>query len=55
MSQYDPLSARLNYPDYLCALRASEFCLAPRGNAVWSPRLEESLAAGCIPVIVADM
>ena len=27
----------------------------PRGNAVWSPRLEESLAAGCIPIIISDL
>ena len=45
---------RFDYPAYLCAMRSSVFCFAPRGNAVWSPRLEEALAAGCIPIIVAD-
>lgn len=30
------------------------FCLAPRGQAAWSPRLDEAIAAGCIPVIIAD-
>lgn len=40
--------------DYLCAMSASTFCLAPRGNAAWSPRLDEALHAGCIPVILAD-
>ena len=40
--------------DYLCAMAASTFCLAPRGNAAWSPRLDEALYAGCIPVLLAD-
>eukprot|EP00035_Acanthoeca_spectabilis_P026258 m.461947 g.461947 ORF g.461947 m.461947 type:complete len:493 (+) comp22464_c0_seq1:248-1726(+) len=40
--------------DYLCAMSASTFCLAPRGNAAWSPRLDEALYAGCIPVLLAD-
>lgn len=46
---------RFSYPDYICAMKQSEFCIAPRGNAAWSPRLEESINNGCIPVIVADM
>ena len=53
MSVYDD-KVRFNYPSYVCAMRSSVFCFAPRGNAVWSPRLEESLAAGCIPIIVSD-
>eukprot|EP01147_Barroeca_monosierra_P002094 gene2094-5148_t len=32
----------------------SIFCLAPRGRAVWSPRLVEALRVGCIPVFIAD-
>ena len=32
----------------------SVFCLAPRGQAAWSPRLDEAISAGCIPVIIAD-
>lgn len=32
----------------------SDFCLCPRGNAVWSPRLMEAIWFACIPVIVAD-
>eukprot|EP00039_Didymoeca_costata_P009183 m.121351 g.121351 ORF g.121351 m.121351 type:complete len:353 (-) comp14389_c0_seq4:2530-3588(-) len=44
----------LAYNDYICAMHRSEFCMAPRGNAVWSPRLEESIACGCIPIVVAD-
>ena len=47
-------TTHFEYPEYICAMRASEFCMAPRGNAAWSPRLEESIANGCIPVIVAD-
>ena len=53
LSVYDD-AVRFVYPSYVCAMRSSVFCFAPRGNAVWSPRLEESLAAGCIPIIVAD-
>lgn len=45
---------RFGYWPYICAMRNSVFCFAPRGNAVWSPRLEEALAAGCIPIIAAD-
>ena len=35
-------------------MASSTFCLAPRGNAAWSPRLDEALHAGCIPVLLAD-
>lgn len=40
--------------DYMCAMSDAVFCLAPRGQAAWSPRLDEAIAAGCIPVIIAD-
>lgn len=40
--------------EYGCALRSSTFCIAARGNAAWSPRLDESIRAGCIPVLMAD-
>ena len=39
---------------YVDDLKRSLFCLCPRGFAVWSPRIYESLATGCIPVIIAD-
>eukprot|EP00730_Choanoeca_flexa_P015395 TRINITY_DN7060_c0_g1_i4.p1 TRINITY_DN7060_c0_g1~~TRINITY_DN7060_c0_g1_i4.p1 ORF type:complete len:461 (+),score=43.14 TRINITY_DN7060_c0_g1_i4:69-1451(+) len=32
----------------------STFCLAVRGNAEWSPRLDEAFKMGCIPVVLAD-
>ena len=41
-------------PQYVENLRRSVFCLCPRGFAVWSPRPYESIASGCIPVIIAD-
>eukprot|EP00927_Polykrikos_kofoidii_P022940 TRINITY_DN21276_c0_g1_i1.p1 TRINITY_DN21276_c0_g1~~TRINITY_DN21276_c0_g1_i1.p1 ORF type:complete len:477 (+),score=42.46 TRINITY_DN21276_c0_g1_i1:85-1515(+) len=40
--------------EYAQALADSDFCLAPRGSAVWSPRLFEIIWYGCIPVVIAD-
>lgn len=37
-----------------CAMSEAVFCLAPRGLAAWSPRFDEALHAGCIPVLIAD-
>ena len=45
---------RMSHADYLCAMADSVFCLAPRGQAAWSPRLDEAIYAGCIPVIIAN-
>ena len=39
---------------YVSNLHRSVFCLCPRGFAVWSPRVYESVLSGCIPVILAD-
>lgn len=36
------------------ALKTSKFCLCPRGNEAWSPRLMDALWFGCIPVFIAD-
>lgn len=49
---YSP--TRIQFAEYMCAMAESTFCLAPRGNAAWSPRLGEAIFAGCIPVIIAD-
>jgi len=40
--------------EYVDALLDAIFCLAPRGHAVWSPRLIEAILHGCIPVVLAD-
>ena len=39
---------------YLQRMIRSTFCLAPRGDTASSRRVYESIAAGCIPVIIAD-
>jgi hypothetical protein len=39
---------------YLQRMIRSTFCLAPRGDTASSRRVYESMAAGCIPVIIAD-
>ena len=39
---------------YLRRMLASTFCLAPRGDTPSSRRTYEAIAAGCIPVIIAD-
>ena len=36
---------RLDHAAYLCAMARATFCLAPRGQAGWSPRLDEVRAA----------
>ena len=45
---------RVSHHEYLCMMAQSVFCLVPRGQAAWSPRLDEAVYAGCIPVIIAD-
>lgn len=36
------------------ALKTTKFCLCPRGNKAWSPRIMDALWFGCIPVLIAD-
>jgi len=48
------VTGHLEESDYLNFLSDSDFCLAPRGTRVWSPRLFDAFWFGCIPVIVAD-
>ncbi|MCL7028653.1 hypothetical protein MKW94_010844 [Papaver nudicaule] len=45
---------RHRYDGYQSEIVRSVFCLCPLGWAPWSPRLVESVALGCIPVIIAD-
>lgn len=45
---------RQRYAGYQSEIVRSVFCLCPLGWAPWSPRLVESVALGCVPVIVAD-
>ncbi|OVA06939.1 Exostosin-like [Macleaya cordata] len=45
---------RHRFQGYQSEIRRSVFCLCPLGWAPWSPRLVESVALGCVPVIIAD-
>lgn len=45
---------RERFPGYQSEIARSVFCLCPLGWAPWSPRLVESVALGCVPVIIAD-
>ncbi|GAU37761.1 hypothetical protein TSUD_102780 [Trifolium subterraneum] len=45
---------RHRYSGYQMEIARSMFCLCPLGWAPWSPRLVESVALGCVPVIIAD-
>lgn len=40
--------------EYQSEIVRSVFCLCPLGWAPWSPRLVESVALGCVPVVIAD-
>nr|GEV81876.1 probable glucuronoxylan glucuronosyltransferase IRX7 [Tanacetum cinerariifolium] len=45
---------RRRFTGYHSEIARSTFCLCPLGWAPWSPRLVESIALGCVPVIIAD-
>lgn len=45
---------RHRFSGYQSEIVRSVFCLCPLGWAPWSPRLVESVALGCVPVIIAD-
>ncbi|KAL5981794.1 putative glucuronoxylan glucuronosyltransferase f8h [Asimina triloba] len=45
---------RKRFAGYQAEIARSVFCLCPLGWAPWSPRLVESVALGCVPVIIAD-
>lgn len=42
------------YDDYLSELGTARFCPQPRGIAGWSPRVNDALFAGCIPVLTSE-
>ncbi|KAL1558172.1 putative glucuronoxylan glucuronosyltransferase irx7 [Salvia divinorum] len=45
---------RQRFAGYQSEIVRSKFCLCPLGWSPWSPRLVESVALGCVPVIIAD-
>ncbi|KAE9616708.1 putative xylogalacturonan beta-1,3-xylosyltransferase [Lupinus albus] len=45
---------RHRFGSYQSEIARSVFCLCPLGWAPWSPRLVESVALGCVPVVIAD-
>lgn len=45
---------RRRFSGYQLEIARSVFCLCPLGWAPWSPRLVESVALGCVPVVIAD-
>lgn len=42
------------YDDYLIELNTARFCPQPRGIAGWSPRVNDAIFAGCIPVLTSE-
>jgi hypothetical protein len=46
---------RQRFAGYQSEIVRSVFCLCPLGWAPWSPRLVESVALGCVPVIIGTL
>lgn len=44
----------LRWDNYLEELNSARFCPQPRGIAGWSPRVNDAIYAGCIPVLIAE-
>ena len=42
------------HDEYLQQMLRAKFCFAPRGDTASAKRLYESIAAGCIPIIISD-
>lgn len=53
-SETYPTRSHSPTPAYVREMRRSIFCLCPLGHATWSSRIYESIASGCIPVIIGD-
>ena len=47
-------SRYIKHNNYISMMRASVFCLAPRGDTRSSKRVFESISHGCIPVIISS-
>ena len=50
---YSGVHAQLGPAEYLAVLQQSKFCLAPSGMG-FSTRVYESIAQGCVPLIIQD-
>lgn len=44
----------IRWDDYMEELNSARFCPQPRGIAGWSPRVDDAIYAGCIPVLIAE-
>jgi hypothetical protein len=54
-NMYHPDTTGLPDADaYIATIGDTIFCPVPRGTAGWSPRITDTIYAGCIPVLVGD-